>query len=440
VELSKIPLYLATGPVCDVSTASARTKEFFDNLLLSTIPRQQDNEDVQDQWWHQALQQSPIGVLAQVTSNPASRGEGTTTEILFYGVVQPPTSGQDPPTPPPSSPNARNIYHSVSGRQEAIIRVRALPLSSDFLSHLPTPPLSPTQSAVTDRATFLPSIEEVRLAEQEIEKKRKRVSDVFDEAAKTRKKARRKGGLGVAAAASRIGGINTLVGQKKSKNVKLPESCRGDTVTTGMEPQRPNSKPEKAGTPALKSAENQVEPIARRPISRSPSISSESRPLSRRDQLDCLSKRSSLSRITSLSDAASVEDRNKEAISRVVMAGMRLHGMQQRKKPVHARRGSEVSIMALSTGLTDTAKEDEYKLVYHQTYKAAVFTFASLLIQCFNSICRLITGVAPTEKVYHEQAIVPDARATPRNGRPTACNFLLGSNHARIAILPLVSL
>ena len=72
-----------------------------------------------------------------------------------------------------------------------------------------------------------------------------------------------------------------------------------------------------------------------------------------------------------------VESRNKEALSRVVMAGMRMYGLQQRRK-TKSRRGS----VALShdcndhiseeQAAQDAVKDEEYKLIYHQTFKGAI--------------------------------------------------------------------
>jgi hypothetical protein len=123
----------------------------------------------------------------------------------------------------------------------------------------------------------------------------------------------------------------------------------------------------------------------RRLLSRSPSISSDIRPLSRKGPVDSMSKRSSLSRVSSLNENASIEARNKDTISRLVMAGLRLYGFQPRKKPSHSRRVSEVNAQAPKSGgesLTqeDAERDEEYKLIYHQAYKGTVFAFVSVVV------------------------------------------------------------
>ena len=67
-------------------------------------------------------------------------------------------------------------------------------------------------------------------------------------------------------------------------------------------------------------------------------------------------------------------EQNKAALSKMVMAGMRLHGLQQRRKPLevdtHLLQANHMS----QSELTDhPIGDDEYKLIYHQTLKSALF-------------------------------------------------------------------
>jgi hypothetical protein len=354
-----------------VYTGSERTEQWFNNILLSTIPQNTDNEEHRHEWWRNNLQQSVLGVLAKVVDRPnASETIRGVTEILFYGVVDRPRFQASPPTPPASSPHASAINASASIVDELGIRVQAIPLSSDFLTHIPSPPVSPTKSAARDYARFLPSIEDLKSTAEKVEAKRKRVFDVFDEAEESRRKARRKGGQGVAAAASRLDEINTLVGQKKVKaSVEVQRPADSKATGKRVESQASRSKlgESRPGSP--------VEGPPRRPLSRSPSIS-----LSRKGTLDG-SKRSSLSHITSVSETGTIEGRNKETISRFVMAGMRLYGLQQRKKSGHSRRDSQnLTNAVVSTTTADAANDEEYKLIYHQTYKGVVFAFVGFLL------------------------------------------------------------
>lgn len=98
-------------------------------------------------------------------------------------------------------------------------------------------------------------------------------------------------------------------------------------------------------------------------------------------------RRSTLSRVQSLSTLPApaegadetIEAKNKDTISRIVMAGMRLYGLSQSK----ARRKSRVSSGAASPALdtcfeeqeAERKQDEEYKLVYHQVFKGVCFAF-----------------------------------------------------------------
>ncbi|TID20146.1 hypothetical protein E2P81_ATG07451 [Venturia nashicola] len=340
VEVAKVPLSLVTGPACDVWTTNPSTADWFNDTLILHLPPEKD-EASERLWWEESTKQSDIGILSQV--------KDTSTQILFYAIV-------DRLHDRGSSPRAIS--------QDSVIRVQALPLCSSFISALPSPPASPEPNREDD-FQFLPSIEQLRTEAIAAEKKRKRVEEVFDTAASQQRKARRRGGESIAAAASKLSSVTTLIGQKKAKG---PKSHKEDDSVSIL-PQ-PRSDPATFAPPIQTG----------RPHSRSPSFSSDNRPASRRRLLDNNAKRSSLSRVTSLSENATVEDANKEMISRLVMAGMRLYGIQ-RKKQTHSRRNSDniSNVASMGNGVNDGVKEEaikdeEYKLMYHQTYKAACFT------------------------------------------------------------------
>jgi hypothetical protein len=367
VEVAKVPLSLVAGPACNVWTTNARTEEWFDDTLTLHLSQESQTASYERAWWQGPSNQSEIGVLAKVKDSAA--------QILFYAIVDQPQDRGTPPTPPPSSSNAI--------AQGMIIRVQALPLCPDFLSFLPSPP--PASSTITlNDVQFLPSIDELRTEAIATEKKRKRVEEVFDTAASQQRKARRRGGESIAVAASKLSNINTLIGQKKPKLAQSQKE--GET----------KSQRKSSFSQSITDGTTFAPPIQNaRPHSRSPSFSSETRPASRRGLLESNVKRSSLSRVTSLSENATVEDANKEMISRLVMAGMRLYGMQ-RKKPAHLRRNSENISNLGSSGATtsgegvkeEVAKDEEYKLMYHQTYKAACFAHVSEIYSGQRSLWR----------------------------------------------------
>lgn len=259
------------------------------------------------------------------------------------------------------------------GLDASPLTLKAIPLNSAMPSYLPSPPQSPVNVGDDCDAQLLPPLEQLQATALANERKRKQVSDVFDEATERRRRAKRHGGESVAAAA---GAVNVLVGQKRPK---APVKAQTPASAKAAASSRPHSR-----TASFSAA--QTEPPGR-PLSRSPSMSSDIRPVSLKGIVEAttMSKRSSLSRVSSLADTATIEERNKDAISRLVMAGMRLYGLQQRKRSGHARRASEVNSQAQSgaDGAYQDAKDkdEEYKLIYHQTYKGTVFAFRRAIVR-----------------------------------------------------------
>jgi hypothetical protein len=342
IDTSKVPLSFIVGPTHDVWTTDEATKTWFADHLNSAPQL--------------SAKRSCVGVLAEVGSQPNDSEKALgVTEVLFYTM-------------------SMSAYDTV-GDGDPVFTIKAVPLCSGTASYLPSPPLSPRLSDQDLDAQLLPPREDLRAGALAKEKKRKQVSEVFDEATERRRKARRKGGESVAAAAaSQFNGVNILTGHKKPKAPQRTQEQPADNA--GNKPFPEQSMPVNMLRPRSRtgSISGYSHEQPHRVLSRSPSMSSEVRPASRRGPIDNISKRSSLSRVSSLTEAVSTEDRNKEAISRLVMAGMRLYGLQQRKKPNHSRRASEINGQVPQN---PTPQDEEYKLIYHQTYKGAVLSFVS---------------------------------------------------------------
>ena len=377
VETARIPLYLAAGPSLDVWTTSGATEEWFSSVLGGSSCVTAECEDATAyQWCTITRLQSPTGILVQVVGENAVDNSPRVTEILFYGTVTP-QSRVGLPTPPTSSPNL------ADGPE---LRVHALPLSSNLIYRCPattTPPLSPSLRDLAapmkeTEAQFLsPSVQQ---APSPGLNKRKRCDIIFDEATERRRKAKWKGGESVAAAASRVDNPRPTSAHRKSLSTD---------GKAGLAAELPN--PRNAA---------QATQIAVPPLSRSPSVSSEIRPLSRKGLLSDTMKRSSLSRMADISAAPeepTVESRNKEALSRVVMAGMRMYGLQQRRK-TKSRRGSVALFhdgndhTSEEQAAEDAAKDEEYKLIYHQTFKGAMLalvcrSYITLAASIFLMVC-----------------------------------------------------
>ncbi|KAL5420188.1 hypothetical protein PMIN03_000017 [Paraphaeosphaeria minitans] len=364
VDTAQIPLYLAAGPSLEVWTTSEDTEEWFSSVLLNKPAAPQDAQA--SRWLTCARAQSPVAILVQVEGSQLDTNGPRITEILFYGTVAAPAHGALP-TPPSSSPD----YSHAILDQEPLpeLKVHALPLSSDLL-HKPTlpqhPPPSPSLSTSEPRTHVEPQFLPPTYTCDQTPTSPKRKRDVFDEATQARKKARSKGGESIAAAAARGQESQRALGHRKSLSI--------DTKALPYPDSRPGSA-------------NALTRPSSRQLSRSPSISSDIRPLSRKGIPESQAKRSALSQVVTVPlqpEEPTTESRNKEALSRVVMAAMRMHGLQQRKKN-KSRRGSVAPGIRIEEQLSEeaaaeeaaeeAAKDEEYKLIYHQTYKSAVLAF-----------------------------------------------------------------
>lgn len=293
------------------------------------------------------------------------------TEILFYGTTTA-TSGLLPE-----------------------LHVHALPLSSDLLyqntaaSHLPpSPAASSTHPPREVEAQFLPPVPNSQIAPKSPKRKR----DLFEEATIAKRKAKGKGGGAVAAAAARATEGPRPYAHRKSISI--------DSTSSPF----PDSRPSSAHGPLPRPSSRQ--------LSRSPSISSDTRPLSRKDAAEAHGRRSNLSRVDTISlqpEEPTTESRNKEALSKVVMAAMRMHGLQQRKK-IKSRRASmapgleESQPTAGEFTADDAEKDEEFKLIYHQTYKGAVLALVRSTMM--SQLCPLLIVIQRkhmTVKPLHAQ-------------------------------------
>lgn len=305
------------------------------------------------EWWNLARCQSPLGILVQVENGSALTTKPIVTEILFYGTIAT-RSNVTLPTPPSSSPQ----HLDADGERLPELRVHALPLSSHLLYN------STTELPSADEPQFLPSA----YVPQPTPTSPKKGRDIFEEATIASKKARGRGGQGVAAAAAR--------GTDSQLRYTHPRSFSYDARAPPTVDSRPSS------------ANGTVPRPASRPLSRSSSVSFENRSLSRKESSNTETRRSNLSQVATIPtqpEEPTTESRNKDALSKVVMAAMRMHGLQQRKKARSRRASVALGIddapqLSDELAADDAAKDEEYKLIYHQTYKGAALALVSVML------------------------------------------------------------
>lgn len=318
-----------------------------------------DGDPSAETWWSRAAGQSDLGILLKVGGEEEIGSTGhEITELLLYAAVA--EGAVTLPTPPASSSPAPDDRHPELLHEACKdVNVFALPLCSNILRRAKA--AVDRISSVSDdsahgkQAFFLQDPRrpaQTQMAPQ----KRQNISTLFDDATQKSRKFKGRGGESISQAMA---------------SIDRPPSQPGL-------PLKPESQ-----APSL----DQQSLSARKRLSRAPSISSTAgldypRPVSRSGAL-ANGKRSSLHRVESVISPrgsptlfdvdSSCAQQNKAALTKIVMAGMRLYGLQQKKKANKSKGNTELP----NLNIVDVADEpeDEYKLVYHQTYKAAIFAF-----------------------------------------------------------------
>ena len=358
VDPTRIPLHLIVGQALEVYTSSEETEKWMGIHLVEGC-FQSLNSYGGCASMTECLQ-SDTGVLMRVDGEATGHNVGPRiTELLLYATMSL-DKGQEQRgimTPPRSSsplPEETQLHAGTA-------RIYALPLSSELCYNPatrlpPSPPQEGPEGPDENHAQFLPPIDFSSISQS---RKRQRLDSLFNDATQQTKRAKRHGGGTVA------------------------------KVMAGID-NRPNSRGAKTSTDHITQSEMLVRKRPRpanASLSRAHSIGSlrdleDVRPVSRGGSV-ALIKRSSLHHVASASGLPSnslgselvsdIEQQNKNTLSRIVMAGMRMYGLQQRKK---LDRSRSVSAIALDASEEVAQQgEDGFKIVYHQTYKAAAFVF-----------------------------------------------------------------
>ncbi|OJD36465.1 amino acid transporter [Diplodia corticola] len=416
VDIARIPLYLAIAHPLDVYADNAATEDWFSALLLS---RHHAAKNTDLPWWHASTAQSPVGILVEVRGANTETNSPLLTELLFYATSSPAAQDEASGLPSPTS--------SLPASSDTLV-LRALPISSDLLqdhtSSATTPPDSPssrphqlssskppppethtTADAVID-AEFHPPLYQLPPSSSTLPhpsttttdstRKRQSVSSLFDAATERRKRARRHAGESIAAAAAAGSNLPNPIQHQQHP----PKRSASSSSSLAAADTRPPSAD--AGGGAKDKDKD------RRPLSRSPSVSAVLGGGGAASGGDAVGGRrrtsSSLGRVvvSAAGDAGaeggggggggqqSVEARNKDVISRLVMAGMRMYGLQQQQQQQQQRRRTAAaavrkgSVASDNVGVQagvegDAARDEEYKLVYHQAYRGTVFAMRNYI-------------------------------------------------------------
>ena len=361
VDVASIPLYLAVGPSLDVCIHNEATQQWIIDSFISTSGSEVDPEYPGEPWWVRESGQLERGILLKVEDGDADRAKRkqNVTELLLYATVSLKSlNDTNLRIPPPSSPSRGSGTTSTKNvdYKSAVWDLYALPLSSHLLHR--TASIRSSLIDDSDEARFLAPFA-VEPPDEQISPKRKTITSLFEDATQQRKRLKKRGGEGVSKAMSAYDAY--------------PPTCQNTDQFQITSLVQGISESKLTARATLSRASSAVS---------SPSLEP-SRPPSRRET----TKRSSLHRVESISSpresscvsdsSSSIEQQNRSALTRIVMAGMRVYGLQQRKRSSKPHGSNEVPLSDLETHLPNVLTEDdsEYKLVYHQTFKAACFTF-----------------------------------------------------------------
>ena len=350
----------------EVSSENEATSSWLsEGLLCQEDTNSQDT--VSGPWWSYETVQSEYGMLLSVEYGESGPRRGNNiTELLLYAAVK--RNLAELPTPLPSSllaPYEESYCTSLHG-DHLDVKVYALPLCSTIFDHVGKAArlAVPTQedSTASTEAVFLPETPDLSHLRQEAHQKRPSIASLFEDAKQKRRKLKGRGGESISKAMAEIDRPLTRHGLPSSPD-------QGESENTPMLQARKAVKQSLSRSSSMTSVAN---PELPRPASRSGALSN--------------GKRSSLHRVESAisprnspilcDEDGDYAQKNKAALTKVVMAGMRLHGFQQKKRLGKTSAMEDRPNTATSIGdATPFEAEDEFKLVYHQTFKAAMFAF-----------------------------------------------------------------
>ncbi|KNG80539.1 hypothetical protein ANOM_010324 [Aspergillus nomiae NRRL 13137] len=392
VNPALIPLYARVGPNLELHTNDAETSQWLKTKLLGGVWLGEEDMD--------RLQtvQCPVGLLVSVDNMIRTKTGSNTTDILVYGVLSSATSLKRPPTPPVSSSASSDEIALRTIRQE--LRIYAAPISSSLITRthaLPTPQSTNELLGHETLAEFLPDI-------RSPSPKRKRVATLFESVTQHHKRVRQKGGAGV----SQLMGHSHLQSshqsqilriKRESEEPSLPlldriaaQRSRSLSVGANLNP----SKPSELRTEHPRPGSNRGHP--RELIKRNtpnPFIESSLR----KEGEPSPALPSSDGRVELSSAPKDTEDvilENKNTISRTILTCMRLYGFNRSTTrsgslnknpnnhdmlPSHAEE-KDPRITAAAAPLatpTPSTDEDEFKAMYHATYRASTFALRKYL-------------------------------------------------------------
>ncbi|KAK2764922.1 hypothetical protein FQN54_008619 [Arachnomyces sp. PD_36] len=397
VNPNLIPLCGRAGGSLEVHISDLATSQWLKTRLLSGLLLGRDDDT------EECVQQCPIGVLVSVK---ASRN---ITDLLVYGILSPRATISSCPQSPPSLPlpgeSPEPESHDTTRGWE--LRIHAIPLNSENITNaraLATPPASPPSQESLDKggrtARFLSP-------PRPLSPKRKRVSTLFEAATQHHRQVRRKGGEAVSqmmaggnrrTEAPRLErGIKREASDLKLSDIKdfkkdtsNPDSLlmrgheRGRSISMGSErlattPFGPRPSSSRGQTPSNDNPKSQLRKDPRASFTDTRSIRSITTPP------PALPPPSLAAETDAPAGSPSkIIAENKDLLTRTIMTCMRLYGYHRNANTKQQRRSStphsrSSSFSGTATAVAASTDDEEYKSMYHATYRASTFALRRYL-------------------------------------------------------------
>ena len=364
---SHVPIHYLAGPPTDVYSNNTNTQKWLLELLSFQEDLSPNSSSQSTGWWGRPASQSSVGYLLKLehVEDEAVKDPPKLTELLLYAAaLNEGPNGATLPTPPPSSPSPRGaleIRRSENLPAAPSIVFHALPLNSSTtrIVRRNRPPFAPGEHV----GPYFINIDLFGTGHNFDSSRRREMTSVFDNASLRRKRLKRKGGEAVGQMIKEQGNRPVLYRdhQRFTKDTRIDAICTDKGILDDKV-----WAPQLSRSLSINSAPS--ESIAR-PVTKQRMCLKRSQSQLEKDQSALLAPGPPLPS----QNANAMERQNKSLISRIIMAGMRMYGLKQRKNIV--QRTDSITEDG-SAALSNKNEElEEYKLVYHQTLKAAIFAF-----------------------------------------------------------------
>ncbi|OOF91113.1 hypothetical protein ASPCADRAFT_177671 [Aspergillus carbonarius ITEM 5010] len=385
VNPALIPLYARSGPNLELHTKDQQASQWLKDKLTGTIWLEEDDLD--------RLQtlQCPVGLLVSVENDGRAKTSGShTTDLLVYGVLSTTASSERPPTPPVSSAELDDQPSHVV-RQK--LRIYATPISASLINKAQSIPSPQDSHGHGHSAQFLPDI-------RSPSPKRKRVATLFESVARHHKRVRQKGGEAVSQLMARslsqssqqLQGLRVKreseepslpqldrIASQRSRSVSLGASLNAKLWESRSEQPRPSSR--RGYMRDFNSRRGTPNPFVESSLRREKELSPELLPEGK------------LESPAAPKDAETIITENKNTITRTILTCMRLYGFNRAtaRSAISSRpqtgTGSHDIVPAsgedkdprMMTAHSSNTDEDEFKAMYHATYRASTFALRKYL-------------------------------------------------------------